>query len=271
MSSHFLHKGTQLFALPILLVAAGLSGCSTLYSPVSASGTSGNWQIQSSVPTLQPFVLAGPMQIQGSQVTATLHTAVDLLIAGPVVSYSGTYSSSTGALTLTSDPTLVGQSTGEVQIALTVPPDPTKGAPGTFNISEPNYDIGPWQAVGSEIPPLIGTYSGTVVSQNGSSSSVPATAVATLTLTQSTTPANAQFPLTGMLQFTSGTCSAGIAITGTIIGTAYTLTSAATGTSTTVTGADTLGGTSLPAAAISFSNGPCNTSSATYTGTLILQ
>jgi hypothetical protein len=272
MRSRLLPTGTSLTALFLLL--ASLTGCSTsstapLVTTPIATEIGNNWQIQSGTAITATSTgggfLTGPMQIQGTQVTATFQSNVTCVDVPQPVAFTGTYNSTTGALSL--------QPTGTpfVDVGLTIPTDPTSLATGTMggagNICALAF-TGP--AVGIEIPTFTGTYTGSVAAASPSTS----TGTATLTVSQSATANDAQFPLTGTLQFTSGTCTTSIPVNGAISGASFTLASASTATSATITGGDTQAGASLPATAITFPNGPCNTgasSAATYTGNLTLQ
>jgi len=272
MRSRLLFTGTGLPAL--LLLLASLVGCSTTPTspvvtlPISAE-VGNNWQIQSGTAITATSTggafLKGAMQIYGTQVTGTFQTSSSCLNVPQPLTYTGTYNATTGALTLQPTPNAY------VEVNLIVPADPTSLSAGTMggagNICNTAF-TGP--AVGIEIPALTGTYTGTVTAASPSTS----TGTATLTVSQTSPPANALFSLTGTLQFTSGTCTASIPVTGAISGASFTLASAATATSATITGADTQGGSSLPATAITFPNGPCNTGSSsavTYTGNLTPQ
>ncbi len=259
MSSRLLQKTSPFLAIPVLFATACLSSCTTLYSSVSSapSDLSGNWQIQSAFYQV-PFSMTGPMQIQGSQVTANLHTAVDLLLDGSLISYSGTYDSTTGTLTLTSAPALVQQSTVNVHVELTVSSNHTGDAPGTVGITGLHPSVGPWAATAMEIPPLTGTYTGTLTSSTSTGSAI-------LTVSQSSTPnGSGQFPVTGTLKLSAPTCNDTASISGTISGARFILASA----NATITGDDTGTGTTLTTA-IAFTSAACN--AANYTGTLNLQ
>jgi len=258
--------------LPCLIPLTGCAALGTVNSVPSAASLSGNWQIQSgtsitSAPAGQIF-LVGSMQTQDSQVTATFNT-VAVCPVRPIINYTGTYNATTGALTLNVTPAVPLLATVNVQ--LTIPSNPSAVATGTTSSIGAlcNLTSGTLPAVGIEVPPLTGTYTGTVAAANATTT--PATAVATLTLTQSATAnASAQFPVTGTLQFTASTsaCSSTTPVTGTISGTTFTLTSAAN--SVTISGFDASAGNGLSAVDITFAAGPCtgSTTAATYAGTL---
>ena len=275
MSSRLLYKGTVLLGLPILLAALTLSGCNVVSSASAAyqqppAGMSGNWQIQTgSAITPGPkgaVFLAGAVEMQGSQATATLATDA---ICGvqPVANYTGTFNDTTGVLTLTNT-----QPPAAVTVSLAVPPDTTTLSVGTIGASGIlcALAMAPTASVGVQIPPLTGTYTGTI--QDTAPTPAPGVkpGTATLTLTQSTTPnTNAQFPLTGTFQFTSSDCSASVPVAGTISGVAFTLASTGS-TAVTISGADASGGTALTINDVYFPNGPCP-GFAMYSGTLNLQ
>ena len=252
-----------------------LSGCAAVNTGQTANPISeavNNWQIQSGTtitPSGQsPVFMTGAMQIQGSQVTGTFITdAICPAQPNPVENFTGTYNASTGALTLTAAPI------GNIYVQLTIPSTASTVAVGTMNATGEICALalqGP--AVGIEIAPLAGTYTGTATAASSNPPpSAPATGVATLTLTQAT-PANAsaQFPISGTLQFTasSNACSNSTAVTGTISGTGFSLASTTPGI--TISGSDSASSDNLSVTNITFANGPCNTgTAATYAGSLV--
>lgn len=269
MRSRLLPTKISFPALFLLLVS--LTGCSTtstapiVTTPIT-SEVGSNWQFNGGASiTAAGAILTGAMQIQGTQVTGSFQTNVPCADVPQPVTFAGTYNPTTGALNI--KPTGLAF----VDVNVIVPADPTQMASGTIGGAGTVCSIafqGP--GVGIEIPALTGIYTGTVAAASPSSS----TGTATLTVSQSSTPnASAQFPLTGTLQFTSGACSSSIPVNGTISGAGFTLTSSASTPNIIITGADTQNGTTLPATAITFSNGPCNTGSspATYSGDLVRQ
>jgi len=269
----FLPTGTRLLVLTALV---SLSGCTTLTSPYSQGNltpvaASTNWQIQPGSAITTPFngfpiFLAGAMQIQGTQVTGSFQTSSPCGTVEQPVAFTGTYNATTGALSM--HPTGLSF----VDVNLVLPSDPTKMASGTIGATGIMCALA-FQSpgVGVEIPPLTGTYAGTIAGTAPTPAPGVQPGTATLTLTQSTTPnASAQFPLTGIFQFTSSTCSTSIPVAGTISGVGFTLASASS-TPVTITGADASGGATLTAVTALFPSGLCNAFAATYTGTLTLQ
>ncbi len=264
------HRRSALFAIPVLL--AGFSGCTTLYTavgpPIGPAPAFSNWQIQTgSVITPAPagsVFLAGAMQIQGSQVTGTFNTH-SLCGTPQLLSYSGTYNGSTGSLTLAD-----AAQPAALNVQLAVPSKATNLSVGTINALGTTCALAlSSPGVGVEIPPLTGTYTGTVTSTNGLSGQV------TLTLTQSATPnASAQFPVTGILSLSIGACEYGYYapdITGTISGAAFTLADSSASPDT-ISGASAVGGATLPGTTIVFAKAaPCNPASTAFTGDLTRQ
>jgi hypothetical protein len=269
MSFHLFRRQILFFGLPVLL--AVFTGCTTFYTivtpPTNQIAPFTNWQIQTgSVITASPagaVFLAGALQIQGSQVNATFNT-LSLFRTQSLLSYTGSYNSTTGALTLAD-----AVHPAALSVQLTVPAKPTNPSAGTINAAGQTCSLvlsSP--AVGVQIPSLTGTYTGTLTSPAGLSGQ------ATLTVTQSATPnSTAQFPISGTLSLTTGggACGEFGPVTGTISGAAFTLASSAT-SPTTVTGASTTGGDTLPATTVTVPAGAlCGDSSTTYSGTFTLR
>jgi hypothetical protein len=257
-----------------LLWMLPLAGCTAINSPATPTETLGtytNWQIQSGTtitPSAQgPVFMTGAMLIQGSQVTGTFSTdAICPAQPNPVENFTGSYDASTGVLTLTATPI------GNINVQLTIPSTPSTVAVGTMGAAGEICALamqGP--AVGVEIAPLAGAYTGTVAAANSNPPSAPATGVATLTLTQAAAAnASAQFPISGTLQFTasSSACSSSTAVTGTISGAGFSLASTTLGI--TISGSDSASSDNLSVTNITFANGPCNTgTAATYAGSLV--
>jgi len=269
MSSRLLHRETWSVGLPLLLATLGLIGCSTLdqaVEPANPSVQISNWQIQTgneitATPTGAVF-LAGAMQIQGNQATGTFNT--HSVCGNPsLLSYTGTYNSTTGALTLAD-----AAVSAAPNVQLSVPSKQTTPSTGSISALGQNcaLALGNTPAVGVEIPSLTGTYTGTLSSPAG------VTGQATLSVTQSPTPnASAQFPVNGSLFFasSSGLCGDYAPVTGTISGAAYTLSSAVI-SQDTISGASNVGGATLPGTTVVIAD-LCNARSAAYTGTLTKQ
>jgi hypothetical protein len=262
------------FVSLVLLCAAPIVGCGTsnLTSNTNGNGTSpslsGNWQIQIGNAITSPpqsLYMLGAIQTQGSQVTGIFSDFGACL--PPISTLTGTIDSS-GNLTLDS---------GFLVTKLQVPANP-QTTPAIGTLTGGGYlcqALLSGSAIGMQIAPLTGTYTGTVVAANSNPPST--TGIATLVLTQSATAnATGQFPLTGTLQFASPLCTNTVAVTGTISGTGYTLASTPAGTppvsNATVSGFDSQGGATLPATSLSFAAGPCNIGGAAfYAGTLTRQ
>ena len=290
MNSHPRSKGTHLPLLTVLAATIALTGCSVIASsgsttpsttPYIPTGLSGNWQIQSGTsltptptPTSKtPVFLTGALQVQGSQVTGTFNT-VALCTTQPVFNYTGTFDSSTGALTLATTPLA-----NVVSLQLAVPTNPTTVAVGTIGIAGEicALVLGPGPAVGVEIASVTGTFAGTVTAS--SSASPISSGTVSLTLAQSAAPnSSSQFPLAGTLTFTSGSCSNTTPVSGSISGLGLTLSSSSTPVpgqdNVTLAGATNPTASQLSATGIVFSPSLCSTpasSSTTFTGTLTRQ
>ena len=289
MISHLQLPKTHLKLLASLAAAATLTGCTVMMPSMSSTPAtptlSGNWQIQEGTLITWPpkgVSLVGALQSQGSQLTGTFYT--NSVCSGPaVVDYSGSIDSM-GNLNLATmgvtvqllDPTPTAFSTGTL----------TAGALPGSGVALRNAILGNAPACPStQIASLTGTFTGPVdVSPTLPSS--PGTVTATLT--QSATPnASGQFPLTGTITFTSGSCSVSTPVAGTVSGLGVTLatsvvpanpvsaemvslSAATTHTASQLTTAPTQLGTT----GFIFTPAPCSTSpssSATYFGTLTRQ
>lgn len=258
---------TRLFPLSPLAITTlllTLSGCATSSTAVSSptpSGTYTNWLIEGNSTLISPPVgqyMSGALQINGTQVTGTFSS--HFACTPPTGTYTGTLNSA-GDLTL--------QTIG-VNTSLQTSSNPYTPSTGTFTAG--GYlclVISSGSAVGVEIAPLNGTLAGAVTATGVAP--VP-TGNVSLNVTQSTTPnANGQFPLTGAITFTSGTCSVIESLSGTISGEGVALTTASgASTSVQVTATTIPTATQVAASSIVFTPSPCSTliPSATYTGTL---
>jgi hypothetical protein len=260
-----------LIALTTAIVLAGCSPATSPSTPMATPNLSGNWQIQSGSSVTTPIpagYLQGALQTQGSQVTGTLFTG-SVCNLPEVLSYTGSVDSM-GNLTLTSP---------GVSVQLLVPTNPETVATGTLNAGALpggravcNTIEGLTPAVGVQIAPLTGTFSGPITASSSS-------ATVSVALTQSTTPnTQGQFPLTGTLTFT-GACASVIPISGTVAGTAVVLQETLSPTSPPPSLNVGILANTNPAAsqivpsAITFSPTPCSTAggTTTYTGTLTRQ
>jgi hypothetical protein len=284
MTSHLQTPTAHLKLLAFLAAAFALTGCNGMTSSMPTTPAtptlSGNWQIQEgSLITWPPkgVSLVGAMQNQGSQLTGTFYT--NSVCSGPaVVDYTGSIDSM-GNLNLAT----MGVT---VQLLDTIP---TAFATGTLTAGalpsqSPvcNAILGNAPAIGTQIASLTGTFTGPV----DVSPTLPTSpGTVTATLTQSATPnASGQFPLSGTVTFTSGTCSISTPVAGTISGLGLTLATPANpisaetvslsaATSHTASQIATTP-TQLGTTGFIFTPAPCSTipsSSATYFGTLTRQ
>ena len=265
-----------------LLLLMPLAGCATSPSNTSTTtvtpGLSGNWQIQTG-PTLNTsalVLLTGSLQTQGRVATGIFETypLCGALPLPSVVNYTGTFDANRN-LTLTATPTPI------VSVQLAVPADPTTFSSGTIQATGQICNVAlSTTAIGVEIPPVSGTFSGAVTAASAPPLPPPLITAGSvsLTLAQSTTPnTSGQFPLTGTIAFTGGSCTtASLPVTGTISGVGFNLTESTnplTFPTVMVQGTTLLSGSSLQAAVVSFSNAPCATGALTgvYSGTLTRQ
>ena len=240
----------------VLLVGCAVE--SVTPPPTTTSNPASNWQIQlgtsiTSPPTLA-FPLQGAMQVQGSQVTGVF-SGTPLCGEPQVLNFAGTIDSM-GNLTIASKPAYF-------VVQLAVPADPTVVSNGTMGVTGQfcALAMAPAPAVGVEVAPLTGTFTGPVTSSgsNGNFS---------MTLTQSGTPnASGQFPLTGSVTFSSGVCveSTLAPMSGTVSGVGMTLATQ----NIRVVASTNPAATQLSATSIVFPPGSC--ANGTYTGTLTRQ
>jgi len=196
--------------LVLLLPLACLLGCTLPYTPPASSPLAGNWsnwQIQSGTAITSPptgLYFTGAVQVQGTQSSAVF-TSAGLTGAGPatVLNFLGTYNSSTGGVGLLPATTnSAAYDIGFTQLSTnTVIPVGIVGGciyPLNYQGVECLALISLSPAVGVQIAPLNGTYTGTLTD----SASPGMSGTGTLTLTQSTTPnADGSFSLTGTLTF----------------------------------------------------------------------
>jgi hypothetical protein len=187
--------------LVLLLPAVALIGCALPSNSTSGAalyGTWTNWQIQqgsaiTSPPNTYPS-FTGALLVQGTTASGTFTILDSATTTTPGVAFSGPVNSSGVYISLSN-------AVGGYQLPFSMPLTPSVTVPvdvmdwcGLCNTgrSLPSVEV--------EIPPLTGTYVGTL---NDGTPSMSGTA--TLVLTQSTTPnSSGQFPLSGTITFPSG-------------------------------------------------------------------
>jgi hypothetical protein len=219
-----------------LLPLVSLIGCSFPYTPAPQSIT-GNWQIQAGSAITSPptgLYLTGALQGSETAPTGTFSTVYTSGGSPTIISYTSTYDSSTGSLSL------IDSSTPNIQAKLSLSADLNTLATGTIIYDPPSLCGIPCQivqttpVVGVEIAPLNGTYSGTLTGTLNTGNmfdtaitSTPISGTATLVLTQSSTPnSSGQFPLTGTITFPSSSGMSPVTLPGLISGTPVWLSSA---------------------------------------------
>jgi hypothetical protein len=184
-------------SIALLLPLACLLGCSLPYTQPPQTIT-GNWQIQSGTAITSPptgLYLVGALQGSESAPTGTFNTVYTSGANPAIISYTSTYDSSTGSLSL------IDSAATYIQAELTLPTDLNTLATGTIIYDPPPVCGIPCEinkttpAVGAEIAPLNGTYTGTLT-ETITSPAISKTV--TLVISQSTTPnSSGQFPLSG--------------------------------------------------------------------------
>ncbi|HUD23919.1 MAG TPA: hypothetical protein VMQ60_13825 [Acidobacteriaceae bacterium] len=195
----------------LMLPLACLLGCTLPYTPTPLAG---NWQIQAGTaitsPPTAPYLI-GALQGSDSALTGTFNLQQPGSGVTPqVISLTGTYNPTTSNLVLVPPPPQVGG----ISVMLSVPANPTDVAAGSIEYScgVCNAIPAPTPAVGVQIAPLNGTYTGTLTGTiTTSSQTTPISGTASVTFTQSATPnSSGQFPLTAAVTFPS---SSGIGTT----------------------------------------------------------
>jgi hypothetical protein len=186
--------------LALMLPLACLLGCTVPTTPATSSASTsltGNWQIQSGTtitsPPTAPY-LVGALQGANSALTGTFTTSTVSGTTTSAVNYTGAINQPAGVLELFSNTYYINltlpagfntPSNGVIQWGC-IPVGP--GSPTCSNILET-------PAVGAEIAPLNGTYTGTLT-ETITSPAISKTV--TLVISQSTTPnSSGQFPLSG--------------------------------------------------------------------------
>jgi hypothetical protein len=196
-------------SIALLLPLACLLGCSLPYTQPPQTIT-GNWQIQSGTAITSPptgLYLVGALQGSESAPTGTFNTVYTSGANPAIISYTSTYDSSTGSLSL------IDSAATYIQAELTLPTDLNTLATGTIIYDPPPVCGIPCEinkttpAVGAEIAPLNGTYTGTLsgtLTTYLPATTTPISGTASVTFTQSTTPnSSGQFPLTATVTFPS--------------------------------------------------------------------
>jgi hypothetical protein len=265
-------------SIALLLPLACLLGCSLPYTPsTTPAGTWSNWQIQAGTaitPSPTGLYFTGAVQVQGTQSSAVF-TSAGLTGAGPatVLNFMGTYNSSTGDVGLLPATT----NSAAYGIGFTQPSTNTVISVGIVSgcVYPLNYQgveclalISLSPAVGVEIAPLNGTFTGTLTD----SASPSMSGTGTLTLTQSTTPnSSGQFPLTGTITFPSSTEFGTLPLSGSVNGEGITLYDPTPGIVPVVslTASTNPAATQITVSNLSFAVTASDI--ATYTGTLTLQ
>jgi hypothetical protein len=275
--------------LLLLLPLACLLGCTLPTTPSSQSltGNWSNWQIQAgtaitSLPTGLYFT--GAVQTQNIQSSAVFTNFGNTTTGSQVLSLLGTYNSSTGAVALY--PVAVGPFVYDIGFAepsvpyTVIPVSVIGGCVYPLNYQGPEcLAITGGPAVGVEIAPLNGTYTGTFTESASTVASPIPSGTVSLALTQSPTPnASGQFPLTGTLTFTGGGCTmAQVPLSGTVSGEGVALNwySVAVGMGSVNLAASTNPTASqIAVSGLVFSPSPCapsNSGSTTYQGVLTQQ
>ena len=274
----------------LLATGCGTKPAATPVPPVPLPDLTGNWQIQSgpyaTTPVALGVIMLGALQNTGAQVTGTFRftNLAQPLTSGcalnQVITVTGTINA-TGDLTLTSAPLPDGTT---LTVQLVVASAPGSSATGTLAVSGKNCAVAATPAIALRFPPVTGTFAGaltpgTVVTQ----STINPAGTASLAISQSSMPAaDGQFPVTGTLTYTFGTCTGSTALTGTVSGASLTLqyepplvTLGSLSSTVALLGYLANNSSQIALASLLFTSFPCSTStppgSAIYSGTLARQ
>ena len=274
-----------LLLLPLALAGCGTGGTGSTTPPVTAPDLSGNWQIQSggtgSTPPQLGVTLFGALASQGSDVTGTFRfvylasTASCGFPATTVITVSGSVDAERN-LTFTSQPFLNGSI---LTVHLLIPSLSGAPAVGTIGVTGNSCSVPSGAGFGLEMPSLTGMFAGTLEPGTLSAPGTTGGGPATLTLTQSASPqSDGQFPLTGTMNFTVGTCVTSLPVTGLASGVGVNLQAVSTSTpalpAMTAFAVEDPGTGSVEQAEYFFTPAPCSTapfSSTQFTGDLLRQ
>ena len=193
-----------------LLPLACLLGCGLPSTPPASTTTTpaGNWQIQTGTAITSPptgLYFTGAVQTQDTQSSAVFTNFGSTSTGSQVLSLLGTYNSSTSVVALY--PVAVGPFVYDIDFAepsvpyTVIPVSVIGGCVYPLNYQGPEcMAITGGPAVGVQIAPLNGTFTGTLTVSTTPSMS----GTGSLSLTQSTTPnADGSFSLTGTVTFPS--------------------------------------------------------------------
>jgi hypothetical protein len=220
-----------------LVSLATIAGCAlpSASSNPSQPGTGAweNMQIQAGTAITSPpsgLYFVGAVQAGGSQ-SGAVFTSAGPTGSDPqtVLDFLGTYNSSTGAVDLfpaTTNSAAYAISYTSPSANMVIPVGIITGCVYPLSYQGPEClaiaSINP--AVGVQIVPLTGTYTGTLTNGTPSMSGT-----ATLTLTQSATPnSSGAFPLSGTITFPSGSGFGTVPLGGTVAGEGITLSDSST-------------------------------------------
>jgi hypothetical protein len=213
-----------------LLPLACLLGCGLPSTPPASTTTTpaGNWQIQTGTAITSPptgLYFTGAVQTQDTQSSAVFTNFGSTSTGSQVLSLLGTYNSSTSVVALY--PVAVGPFVYDIDFAepsvpyTVIPVSVIGGCVYPLNYQGPEcMAITGGPAVGVQIAPLNGTFTGTLTVSTTPSMS----GTGSLSLTQSTTPnADGSFSITGTVTFPSNSGIGTYTISGIITGEGITL------------------------------------------------
>lgn len=208
--------------LPALVLLLALAGCGVALPHPAASTLSvdGNWQIQTASATGLPasgLLLVGALQGSGSNISGTfsfsnLSPATGCMTVNQLITFTGNVDSNSN-LTLTSAPFGTGS---VVTVDLPLNGISSGYTTGTVAVVGGTCTYPSSPALAADFPPVTGSFNGTL-NLGSTTPGQPAsgTGIAALTLAQAATPnPSGQFPVTGSVNLTSGTCSQTVSLGG---------------------------------------------------------
>ena len=266
----------------VLLAASLLGGCSS--SPGNmfgsdASGLAGNWQIETSATASssspQGVVLLGALQSSGKQVSGTFRftniAQPDACGFDQVVLLSGVIGSD-NRLTLASAPQADGST---IKVSLNLADAQPYSGLGTVEVDGGSCAVASASAIGSQVATTTGDFTGTLSPGPIGTPASGSLGNATVTLTQSSTPASdGSFTVTGTLNYQLGACSGSLPLSGTVSGVGMNFwdvifTSDGGQEQANLTGTTNLKATQIDVGSLSLAPAPCSAdpdSSAVFNG-----
>ena len=260
-----------LFAIASLAALSLLSGCSASSNSIALNSyarIAGNWQFSSQAPTAAALpALAGSLNVNGSQVSGTLHPLVASSCApSSAFPVNGTIDEKSSNVTLTSS----GFTGGSLTLTGTLSLSQTSLTNAAYTITGGTCAMPSSAATAAQYTAITGTYAGTMHSASGTS--LPVTTV----FTQTTQPdSNGTYHLQGQATFgATQTCLlnpdiSDSTVTGSTLSATYSQPQGTSATSVTVNGTFNTDASLLTLSSYAITGGNCDGD--TGSGTLTRQ